>query len=57
MVMGKQLVDEIESFEPSPGRIGLWWLGQLGYIVKSTDSILSCPNCRDIAPTNAHLDR
>jgi L-ascorbate 6-phosphate lactonase len=41
MPTGKLLIDEIESFKLQSGHLGIWWLGQLGFIIKSIDGIIS----------------
>jgi L-ascorbate metabolism protein UlaG (beta-lactamase superfamily) len=32
---GAELVDEIESTQPAPGCVAVWWLGQSGFLIKS----------------------
>jgi L-ascorbate 6-phosphate lactonase len=41
MASGKHLIDEIESFKPQSGQLGVWWLGQLGFVIKSIDGTIS----------------
>ena len=34
------LMQEVHAYQPQPGRLGFWWLGQLGYLVKTTKATL-----------------
>jgi L-ascorbate metabolism protein UlaG (beta-lactamase superfamily) len=34
-MMSAQLVSDIQSYTPKPGEAAFWWLGQIGYIVKT----------------------
>jgi hypothetical protein len=33
---GAELTAEIEATSPAPGCLAVWWLGQSGYLIKST---------------------
>ncbi|MDR1540668.1 MAG: MBL fold metallo-hydrolase [Clostridiales bacterium] len=35
MLTGKRLIADIKTYQPDPGELAFWWLGQLGYIIKT----------------------
>lgn len=37
---GSELVTEIDSTQPTPGQLAVWWLGQSGYLIKSRSGTL-----------------
>ena len=41
MKTGKALVEEIKNYESGYGSCAFWWLGQLGYIIRSGDTIIA----------------
>lgn len=36
LLSGPALIDQIRSTTPSPGSLALWWLGQSGFLIKSS---------------------
>ena len=56
MLKSRDLVDDIVNYKPAAGGAAFWWLGQLGYIVKtasltlSFDAYLAPNNRRTVAP-------
>lgn len=41
MFIGKKLIEDVHSFMPREGELAFWWLGQLGYIVKTCTAVLA----------------
>lgn len=37
---GAKFLNDVESTDPGPGALAIWWLGQSGYIVKSATGML-----------------
>jgi len=56
MLKSKELVSDIENYAPKKGEAAFWWIGQLGYIVKtqsvtlSFDAYLAPSKSRTVAP-------
>jgi L-ascorbate metabolism protein UlaG (beta-lactamase superfamily) len=56
MLTGQELVQDIETYRPAAGDLAYWWLGQLGFIIKTTsvtlaiDPFLSPNSARRIPP-------
>jgi len=40
MASGEALRRDIESFVPATGRLGLWWLGQMGFVLRIGGAVL-----------------
>jgi len=38
--MGNELMRDVHAFTPNDGEMAFWWLGQLGYIVKTKRAVL-----------------
>jgi L-ascorbate metabolism protein UlaG (beta-lactamase superfamily) len=56
MLSGQELVQDIEAYRPLAGDLAYWWLGQLGFIIKTAsvtlaiDPFLSPGSARRIPP-------
>lgn len=37
---GRGLLEEIKETDPAPGQIAVWWLGQSGFLIKSSETTL-----------------
>ena len=40
MIAGKDLIADIDAFAPAAGQVGLWWLGQHSFVLKSGGAVL-----------------
>jgi len=40
VLRGAALLREIDSTQPSPGQVAIWWLGQSGYAIKSASALI-----------------